>query len=149
MALYGIDFAQKTGGPLLNCGDGTMTDDVIRLRDLQQIDSRSLRAPRLWPRSTASDILQPARDGTRRCSGSTLAICTIKTQNGAAMSVGRIPTFLDICIQRDLVAGKIDEDPERRNSSTAVLKVPHGQIRAASPATTGWATRVVRSDNRL
>ena len=111
VALYGIDFliAQKKDD-LANCGDGTMTDDVIRLREEIAEQIRALGKMKEMADIYGYDISEPARNAHEAVQWLYFGyLAAIKTQNGAAMSVGRISTFLDIYIQRDLKNGTITE----------------------------------------
>ena len=124
VALYGIDFLiAKKQEDLLNCGDGTMTDDVIRLREEIAEQIRALRGMKEMAKLYGYDISQPARDAHEAVQWLYFGyLAAIKTQNGAAMSVGRISTFLDIYIQRDLEAGKLDETKAQELIDHLVLK---------------------------
>ena len=124
VALYGIDFLiAKKQEDLLNCGDGTMTDDVIRLREEIAEQIRALRGMKEMAKLYGYDISQPARDAHEAVQWLYFGyLAAIKTQNGAAMSVGRISTFLDIYIQRDLEAGKLDETQAQELIDHLVLK---------------------------
>ena len=98
VALYGIDalirFKQED---LANCGDGTMTDDVIRLREEIARQISALKDMKKMAEAYGYDISQPAKNAKEACQWLYFGyLAAIKTQNGAAMSVGRISTFLDI-----------------------------------------------------
>ena len=124
VALYGIDFLiAKKQEDLLNCGDGTMTDDVIRLREEIAEQIRALKGMKEMAAVYGYDISQPARDAHEAVQWLYFGyLAAIKTQNGAAMSVGRISTFLDIYMQRDLAAGKITESEAQELIDHLVLK---------------------------
>ena len=111
VALYGIDalikFKQED---FANCGDGTMTDDVIRLREEIARQINALKGMKKMAEAYGCDISQPAKTAKEACQWLYFGyLAAIKTQNGAAMSVGRISTFLDIYIQRDLDNGTLTE----------------------------------------
>ena len=111
VALYGIDFliAQKKDD-LANCGDGTMTDEVIRLREEIAEQIRALGKMKEMAAIYGYDISEPAKNAHEAVQWLYFGyLAAIKTQNGAAMSVGRVSTFLDIYIQRDLKNGTITE----------------------------------------
>lgn len=111
VALYGIDYliAEKKKD-LMNCGDGTMTDDVIRLREEIAKQIRALNGMKEMAKMYGFDISEPATNAQEAVQWLYFGyLAAIKTQNGAAMSVGRVSTFLDIYIQRDLENGKITE----------------------------------------
>lgn len=111
VVLYGIDFliaAKKND--LLNCGCGTMTDDVIRQREELADQLRALEEMKQMALSYGYDISQPATNAREAVQWLYFGyLAAIKTQNGAAMSVGRISTFLDIYIERDLREGTLTE----------------------------------------
>ena len=102
VALYGIDFLiAKKQEDFANCGDGTMTDDVIRQREEISDQIRALRGMKEMAQSYGYDISGPAKDAHEAVQWLYFGyLAAIKTQNGAAMSVGRISTFLDIYISR-------------------------------------------------
>ncbi len=111
VALYGIDFliAEKKKD-FNNCGDGTMTDDIIRLREEITKQIRALNAMKEMAKMYGYDISEPASNAKEAVQWLYFGyLAAIKTQNGAAMSVGRVSTFLDIYIQRDLDNGTITE----------------------------------------
>ncbi len=111
VALYGIDFlvAEKQKD-LKNCGNGTMIDSVIRLREEIADQIKALKQMKEMAAIYGFDISRPAETAAEAVQWLYFGyLAAIKTQNGAAMSVGRISTFLDIYIQRDLEAGKITE----------------------------------------
>lgn len=111
VALYGIDFliAEKKKD-FNNCGDGTMTDDVIRLREEIAKQIRALNGMKEMAKMYGYDISEPASNAQEAVQWLYFGyLAAIKTQNGAAMSVGRVSTFLDIYIQRDLDNGTITE----------------------------------------
>lgn len=111
VALYGIDFLiEEKKKDFANCGDGTMTDDVIRLREEISKQIRALNDMKKMAASYGYDISVPAKDAHEAVQWLYFGyLAAIKTQNGAAMSVGRISTFLDIYIQRDMDNGKLTE----------------------------------------
>ncbi len=107
VALYGIDFLIKQKKKdFANCGDGTMTDDVIRLREELAKQIRALEGMKKMAEIYGCDISAPAKNAREAVQWLYFGyLAAIKTQNGAAMSVGRVSTFLDIYIQRDLDRG--------------------------------------------
>ncbi|MCI5726714.1 MAG: formate C-acetyltransferase [Clostridium sp.] len=111
IALYGIDFLiEKKQEDLDNCGNGIMTDDVIRLREEIAEQIRSLKGIKEMAKIYGYDISNPAKNAKEAVQWLYFGyLAAVKTQNGAAMSIGRISTFLDIYIERDLKAGTITE----------------------------------------
>ena len=111
VALYGIDhLIEEKTNDFNNCGDGTMTDDIIRLREEITEQRRALENMKKMAESYGYDISQPAKDAKEAVQWLYFGyLAAIKTQNGAAMSIGRVSTFLDIYIQRDLDKGVITE----------------------------------------
>ena len=111
VALYGIDFLIKEKeNDKANTGDGTMTDDVIRLREDLSDQIKALQGMKKMAEIYGYDISQPAKNAKEAVQWLYFGyLAAIKTQNGAAMSVGRVSTFLDIYIQRDLEAGTLTE----------------------------------------
>ena len=111
VALYGIDFlVEQKKEDLANCGDGTMTDEVIRLREEISEQIRALGKMKEMAAIYGYDISGPAENAHEAVQWLYFGyLAAIKTQNGAAMSVGRVSTFLDIYIQRDLRNGTITE----------------------------------------
>ena len=111
VALYGIDFliAQKQED-FAYCGDGTMTDDVIRQREELADQVKALKEMKVMAKDYGFDISLPAKDSKEAVQWLYFGyLAAIKTQNGAAMSVGRISTFLDIYFERDLANGTYTE----------------------------------------
>lgn len=111
VALYGIDFLiQQKEKDLAYCGDGTMTDDVIRQREEIADQIKALKAMKEMAAIYGYDISGPATNAKEAVQWLYFGyLAAIKTQNGAAMSVGRISTFLDIYFERDLKEGTLTE----------------------------------------
>ena len=124
VALYGIDYLIKEKqNDFANCGDGTMTDDVIRLREEIARQISALKGMKKMAEAYGYDISQPAKDAKEACQWLYFGyLAAIKTQNGAAMSVGRISTFLDIYIQRDLDKGILTESEAQELIDHMVMK---------------------------
>ena len=124
VALYGIDnlIAYKKQD-FANCGDGTMTDDVIRLREELSKQIRALQGMKEMAKIYGYDISQPATNAREAVQWLYFGyLAAIKTQNGAAMSVGRVSTFLDIYIERDLNDGVITEKEAQELIDHFVMK---------------------------
>ena len=124
VALYGIDFlVAKKKEDLANCGCGVMTDDIIRQREEIAEQIRALGQIKEMAASYGYDISKPATNAHEAFQWLYFGyLAAIKTQNGAAMSVGRISTFLDIYIQRDLEEGKLTESEAQELVDHIVMK---------------------------
>ncbi len=124
VALYGIDFLiEEKKKDFANCGDGTMTDDVIRLREEIAKQIRALNSMKEMAESYGFDISVPAANAREAVQWLYFGyLAAIKTQNGAAMSVGRVSTFIDIYIQRDLDNGTITETEAQELIDHFVMK---------------------------
>jgi|UniRef100_UPI00402AE224 formate C-acetyltransferase len=125
VALYGIDFlvAQKKAD-FANCGCGTMTDDIIRQREELADQIKALNAMKVMAESYGFDISQPANNAREAVQWLYFGyLAAIKTQNGAAMSVGRVSTFLDIYIERDLKEGTLTEEEAQELIDHLVMKL--------------------------
>ena len=111
VALYGIDFLMKCKEEdKANCGCGVMTNDVIQLREELSDQINALKGMKAMAAAYGYDISEPATTAKEAVQWLYFGyLAAIKTQNGAAMSVGRVSTFLDIYINKDLEAGKITE----------------------------------------
>ncbi len=148
IALYGIDYLiLEKKNDLKNCGDGTMTDNVIRLREELALQIRALNDMKIMAESYGFDISKPATNAREAVQWLYFGyLAAIKTQNGAAMSVGRISTFLDIYIQRDIDKGILTESEAQELIDHLVMKfrmvkfarVPsYNQLFSGDPV---WAT---------
>ena len=124
VALYGIDhlIAEKKRD-LKNCGCGMMSDEVIRLREEISEQIRALMAMKELAKSYGFDISKPAVNAREAVQWLYFGyLATIRTQNGAAMSVGRISTFLDIYLERDLKEGTLTETEAQELIDHLVMK---------------------------
>ena len=124
VALYGVDFLiEDKLKDFANCGDGTMTDDVIRLREEIKLQVNALKDMKKMAESYGFDISEPAANAKEAAQWLYFGyLAAIKTQNGAAMSVGRISTFLDIYFQRDIEAGVLTESEAQEVIDHMVMK---------------------------
>ena len=111
VALYGIDYLiEKKEEDLALCGDGTMLDHIIRQREELADQIKALKGMKEMAAAYGYDISGPAKNAKEAAQWLYFGyLAAIKTQNGAAMSVGRISTFLDIYFERDLKAGILTE----------------------------------------
>lgn len=125
VALYGIDFLiEQKKDDFAHCGDGTMTEDVIRLREEITSQIRALNEMKKLAESYGYDISKPAKNAKEAVQWLYFGyLAAIKTQNGAAMSVGRVSTFLDIYIERDLKNGIITESEAQELVDHFVMKL--------------------------
>ena len=112
VALYGIDYLlEEKENDFANCGCGVMTDDVIRLREELAEQKKALKDMKEMAQIYGFDISRPAKTAKEAIQWMYFGyLAAIKTQNGAAMSIGRVSTFLDIYIQRDLDKEIITEE---------------------------------------
>lgn len=124
VALYGIDelIAFKEHD-LSVCGSGSMKDDIIRRREELAEQIRALHGMKKMAEVYGFDISNPAKNAREAVQWLYFGyLAAIKTQNGAAMSVGRVSTFLDIYIERDLEAGVITEEEAQELIDHFVMK---------------------------
>jgi formate C-acetyltransferase len=124
VALYGIDYLiEKKQEDYASCGGGTMFDEVIRQREELADQLRALEAMKQMAAIYGFDISRPAENAAEAVQWLYFGyLAAIKTQNGAAMSVGRISTFLDIYIERDLEEGTITESEAQELIDHIVMK---------------------------
>ena len=125
IALYGIDrLVEAKEYDLANCGNGKMRDNVIRQREELAMQIRALKEMKVMAASYGCDISLPAANAQEAVQWTYFGyLAAIKTQNGAAMSIGRISTFLDIYIKRDLDNGVITEAQAQELIDHLVLKL--------------------------
>ncbi len=124
IALYGIDFLiEEKKHDFANCGNGIMDDDTIRLREEITDQINALKQMKVMAASYGYDISKPAANAREAIQWLYFGyLAAIKTQNGAAMSVGRISTFIDIYIQRDIERGILDEKHAQELIDHLVMK---------------------------
>ncbi|WP_206912155.1 formate acetyltransferase [Enterococcus sp. DIV0840] len=125
IALYGMDFliAEKKKD-LSNTGNKVMTDDVIRLREEISEQIRAMADLKEMASTYGFDISKPAENAKEAIQWLYFGyLGAIKSQNGAAMSIGRISAFLDIYIQRDLEAGLITEFEAQEMIDHLIMKL--------------------------
>ena len=111
IALYGIDYLiECKQNDLDEYGGGLMDEIVCRQKEEIAKQIKALKAMKEMALSYGFDISLPAKDSYEAAQWLYFGyLAAIKTQNGAAMSVGRIATFLDIYFERDLASGKYTE----------------------------------------
>jgi formate C-acetyltransferase len=124
VALYGIDYLIKSKEEdKLNCGNGTMTEEIIRLREEIAEQIKALKGIKAMAALYGFDISNPAKNAKEAFQWLYFGyLAAIKTQNGAAMSVGRISTFLDIYIERDIKNGVLTEEKAQELVDHIVMK---------------------------
>ncbi len=124
VALYGVDYliAEKQQD-LREMGDQEMIDSVIRLREEVALQIRALKGLKEMAKIYGFDISQPASNAREAVQWLYFGyLGAIKTQNGAAMSVGRISTFLDIYFERDFREGTLTETEAQELVDHLVMK---------------------------
>ena len=111
VALYGIDFLiEEKKKDKLKCGSGSMKGEVIRLREEIAEQIRALENMKKMAEIYGFDISEPAKNAKEAIQWIYFGyLAAIKTQNGAAMSVGRVSTLIDIYIERDMKKGILTE----------------------------------------
>ena len=124
VALYGIDFLiSEKKQDLAKLGDQGMIDQVIRLREEVAMQIKALVQLKELASIYGFDISKPATNARQAVQWLYFGyLAAVKTQNGAAMSVGRISTFLDIYIDRDLKEGTLTEDDAQELIDHLVMK---------------------------
>ena len=122
--LYGTDFLIEEKKKDLNTIDGAMTDERIRLREEVQMQIRALDEMKKMAESYGCDISQPAENAHQAVQNLYMAyLAGVKENNGAAISLGRTSTFLDIYIQRDLDLGRITEQEAQELVDQFIIKL--------------------------
>ena len=151
VALYGIDYliAMKQKDKA-NCGCGTMSDDIIRQREELAEQIKALKGMKEMAASYGYDISGPATNAKEAVQWLYFGyLAAIKTQNGAAMSVGRVSTFLDIYIERDMAKGILIETEAQELIDHMTMKfrmVKFARIPSYNQLVSGdpvWATLVL------
>ena len=124
VALYGIDRLIREKVRDFNaCEDDSMLDETVRLREEIAMQLDALEDMKSMAKSYGFDISKPARDAQEAIQWLYFGyLASIKTQNGAAMSIGRICTFIDIYIQRDLKHKKLTERRAQELIDHLILK---------------------------
>ena len=122
--LYGTDFLIEEKKKDLDMLDGPMTDERIRLREEVRMQIRALEEMRLMAQGYGCDISRPAENAREAVQSLYMAyLAGIKENNGAANSLGRTSTFLDIYIQRDLARGLLTEEQAQELIDQFIIKL--------------------------
>ncbi|MDD6214229.1 MAG: formate C-acetyltransferase [Firmicutes bacterium] len=125
VALYGIDYLiEKKKEDFANCESESMFEDEIRQREEITMQIKALNEMKIMAESYGFDISKPASNAKEACQWLYFGyLAAIKTQNGAAMSVGRVSTFLDIYFERDLKNGTLTEKEAQEIIDHFVMKL--------------------------
>lgn len=125
VALYGVDYLMADRQKQFNnIGYGTMTDDIIQLREEVSEQYRALKELKELGKIYGFDISVPASNAQEAFQWTYLGyLAAIKQQNGAAMSLGRVSSFLDVYIERDLANGTLTEETAQELVDHFVMKL--------------------------
>ncbi|MGL4362076.1 MAG: formate C-acetyltransferase [Cellulosilyticaceae bacterium] len=125
VALYGIDrLIQDKEAQKLSLEVPSMTENIIQLREELTEQISSLKELKVMAASYGFDISKPAQTAKEAIQWTYFAyLGAIKEQDGAAMSLGRVSTFLDIYIERDIKAGLITEEDAQEYMDHFVMKL--------------------------
>ena len=125
VALYGIDYLmQEKLKDHANCGHGQFTEEDIRLREEISDQYKALKRLKEMAAAYGFDISRPAENAKEAVQWTYFGyLAAIKEQNGAAMSIGRVSTFLDIYIQRDINKGILTEEKAQELIDHLVMKL--------------------------
>ena len=125
VALYGVDrLIEDKKAQLVSLDFDVMDSETIQKREETAEQIRALKELITMAKSYGFDISQPAGNGKEAIQWTYFAyLGAIKEQDGAAMSLGRVSTFLDIYIQRDLNSGALDESAAQELIDHFVMKL--------------------------
>lgn len=125
VALYGVDYLiEKRQARFDACDPDEMTEALIRMREEMTLQLRALKALKRMAASYGFDISKPASNALEATQWTYFAyLAAIKDQNGAAMSLGRVSTFLDIYVERDIKNGVITESEAQEMMDHFVMKL--------------------------
>jgi formate C-acetyltransferase len=124
LALYGLDFLiEDKQREKRETYDRWPNEFTLRLREELSGQIRSLEQIRVMAERYGYDVARPARNGREAVQWTYFGyLAAIKEQNGAAMSIGRISTFLDIYLQRDIEEGTLTEEQAQELIDDLVIK---------------------------
>ena len=125
VALYGVDFLRKDKQREFHELDEAVFDDkIMRLREDLSEQFRALDELKQMAARYGFDISRPAASAKEAVQWTYFGyLGAVKEQNGAAMSIGRISTFLDIYIERDLREGTLNEEQAQEMIDDLVIKL--------------------------
>ncbi|WP_342717506.1 formate C-acetyltransferase [Bacillus paramycoides] len=124
VALYGVDHLIEAKKADLNLTGGVMSEETMRLREELSEQMRALQELKQMAASHGFDISKPATNTQEAFQWLYFAyLAAIKEQNGAAMSLGRTSTFLDIYIERDLANGTLTEEEVQEIVDHFIMKL--------------------------
>ena len=125
VALYGVDFLiEEKKKDFANCVSTSFTEEIIREREEISDQIKALNDLKIMAEKYGFDISKPAKNAQEAIQWLYFGyLGAIKDQNGAAMSIGRTSTFLDIYIERDLKEGKITESEVQELMDHFVMKL--------------------------
>ena len=125
VALYGVDFLiEQKKNDFANCISSSFTEDIIRDREEISDQLKALNDLKIMASKYGFDISRPAKNAQEAIQWLYFGyLAAIKDQNGAAMSIGRTSTFLDIYIERDLQNGVITESEAQELMDHFVMKL--------------------------
>ena len=124
MALYGVDQLIKFKKTDFNKVDGEMTEHKVRLREEINTQISALKDMLIMAATYGFDINQPAENSTEAVQWLYFAyLAAVKEQDGAAMSLGNVSSFLDVFIERDIEAGLLDEEGAQELIDQFVMKL--------------------------
>ncbi|WP_299364361.1 formate C-acetyltransferase [Winogradskyella sp.] len=150
IALYGLDFLIERKKEDLAKVTGPMTDEVIRLREEVSEQIKALKAMKRLGDKYDLDLSRPAENAQEAVQWTYMAyLAAVKEQDGAAMSLGNVSTFLDIFIENDLEEGLITESEAQELVDQFVMKlrmVRHLRMKAYDEIFAGdptWVTEAI------
>ncbi|WP_400079712.1 formate C-acetyltransferase [Winogradskyella sp. R77965] len=150
IALYGLDFLIEKKKEDLAKVTGPMTDEVIRLREEISEQIKALKAMKQLGETYGLDLSRPADNAQEAVQWTYMAyLAAVKEQDGAAMSLGNVSTFLDIYIENDLQEGIITEAEAQEYIDQFVMKlrmVRHLRMKAYDALFAGdptWVTEAI------
>ncbi|NKD85579.1 formate C-acetyltransferase [Haematospirillum jordaniae] len=125
VALYGVDFLrQDKQREFHELDNHSFTEDVLRLREELSEQWRALGELQEMAARYGFDVSRPAANAREAIQWTYMAyLAAVKEQNGAAMSFGRVSSFLDIFIQRDIEAGALTEEQAQEMIDDLVIKL--------------------------
>jgi len=124
VALYGVDRLIKDKQDYMSELKGAMTENVLRAREETAEQIKALKALKVMASKYGYDISSPAKSAKEAVQFLYFGyLAAVKDQNGAAMSIGRNTTFLDIYIERDLKNGVITEKEAQELFDHFVMKL--------------------------